>query len=455
MSDSSQEEGDAAAEDTTTPQPAKRLRQHVDDSNQTPTPRPNPFYAVTAAVASVPVPAAPVLFRSSVSASVSETSSVASSYYSQHSFATQSLSADAKDKKRRRQSSPRKQTRVMAMERAFVPVSFGSALDPPVALDALVNRILALQKGRSVISHTQRESVETEARGNRQFSWVEEQSFAPPPASRSSSIISAPSSRQLAVPSRDELGPTPSTQRVKRIWSDAEDCQTFQHIEGQWNCAVHYPVLQTALGHLDRIGFCNCTGAQIIPDFTRASKSAHHNKRVDFCVYVTDDPDLLEQRALATPYKSVNHTELSSLLHRPIVLSIETKLTGHDLTEAMNQISAWLVAQWDYLDYLINSVSPASTSTSETQGTASTRRSTAAEAGLAFLPGLVAQGHDWYFIAITRDEDGLTRQWSKILIGTTETTAGIYSLIAVLQTLARWVEDDFYPWYRRSILGVD
>ncbi|KDN64198.1 hypothetical protein CSUB01_12688, partial [Colletotrichum sublineola] len=78
-----------------------------------------------------------------------------------------------------------------------------------------------------------------------------------------------------------------------------------------------------------------------------------------------------------------------------------------------------------------------------------------AEAGLAFLPGLVVLGHDWYFIAITRDKDGLTRQWSKVLIGTTETTAGIYSLIAVLQTLARWVEDDFHPWYRKSILGVD
>ncbi|KAK1948920.1 hypothetical protein LY78DRAFT_594901 [Colletotrichum sublineola] len=444
MCDSVQEDGSVPA-DATTPPPAKRSRQHVDDSDLTPTPRPIPSYPATSAVTLAPVttlgPAA-----SSDSASASETSSVTSSYYSKHSFASPSLTA--KEKKRRRQSSPRKQTRIMAMERAFVPVSFGSTLDPPVALDTLVNRIIALQKGRGVISHTERESVESEARGNRQFSWVEEQSFASSPTTTST--------QPLVLP-RDELGPTPSIQDVKRIWSDAEDCQTFQHIEGQWNCAVHYLVLQRALGHLGRIGFCNCTGAQIIPDFTRASKSAHHNKRVDFCVYITDEPTLYEQRALATPYKSVNHTELSSLLHRPIVLSIETKLTGHDLTEAMNQISAWLVAQWDYLDYLISGVSPASASTSKIQSrdTASTRPSTAAEAGLAFLPGLVVLGHDWYFIAITRDKDGLTRQWSKVLIGTTETTAGIYSLIAVLQTLARWVEDDFHPWYRKSILGVD
>ncbi|KDN64517.1 hypothetical protein CSUB01_12678, partial [Colletotrichum sublineola] len=224
MCDSVQEDGSVPA-DATTPPPAKRSRQHVDDSDLTPTPRPIPSYPATSAVTLAPVttlgPAA-----SSDSASASETSSVTSSYYSKHSFASPSLTA--KEKKRRRQSSPRKQTRIMAMERAFVPVSFGSTLDPPVALDALVNRIIALQKGRGVISHTERESVESEARGNRQFSWVEEQSFASSPTTTST--------QPLVLP-RDELGPTPSIQDVKRIWSDAEDCQTFQHIEGQWNCA--------------------------------------------------------------------------------------------------------------------------------------------------------------------------------------------------------------------------
>ncbi|KAK2051560.1 hypothetical protein LY76DRAFT_621096 [Colletotrichum caudatum] len=425
MCDFGQNDGNVPA-DAATPAPAKRLRRHIEESDLTPTPRPIPFYPATTPGAQAPVPALDAAASSVSAASASETSSVTSSYFSQRSLASPSLAAN--DKKRRRQSSPRKQTRIMAMERAFVPVSFGSALDPPAALDALVDRIMALSKGRGVISHTQRESVESESRRNRQFSWVEEQSFASPPTT---------CSIQPLTLTRDKLGPTPSTHD---------------------NCAVHYPMLKTALGHLDRIGYYNCTGAQIIPDFTRASKSAHHNKRVNFCVYITDEANLLEQRALATPYKSVNHTELSSLLHRPIVLSIETKVTGHDLTEAMNQISVWLVAQWDYLDYLIGGVSPASTSKTETRSqdaAASTRASTAADTGLAFLPGLVVLGHDWYFIAITRDKDGLTRQWSKVLIGTTETTAGIYSLIAVLQTLARWVEDDFYPWYRRSILGVE
>ncbi|KDN70361.1 hypothetical protein CSUB01_11008 [Colletotrichum sublineola] len=46
------------------------------------------------------------------------------------------------------------------------------------------------------------------------------------------------------------------------------------------------------------------------------------------------------------------------------------------------------------------------------------RPSAAAAAGLSFLPGIIVQGHEWYFIAVTRAAaDGHTQRWEKVLIG--------------------------------------
>ncbi|KAK1963041.1 hypothetical protein LY78DRAFT_705425 [Colletotrichum sublineola] len=361
-------------------------------------------------------------------------------------------------KKRRRQSSPRKQVVLLAMEKAVESVSFDGEAELPAELDNVVSRIEDLARGNGIISHTYKvESLYQQRATSRRFRWVKESSFAPPPPPPSTNQAQSRSS------SRDELGPTPTIDTVNKIWTNADDCQGFQHFEMQWNCAVHFKLLEAALEHSSHLGFCICTGVQIHADYTRGAKVSHHNKKVDFCVFVKQRCPELTRAALTSPFQSVNQTEYPALLERPIALSIETKVTGHDWAEAVNQMSVWLLAQWDALDDLVSrtrsraaaAASPAVDSGApdlDSSNANDPKPSAAAAAGLVFLPGIVVQGHDWYFVAMTRSATGQSRLYSRILCGSTQKTEGVYQVVAVLQLLARYIEDEYWPWFKRTIL---
>ncbi|KAK7433525.1 hypothetical protein Landi51_13880 [Colletotrichum acutatum] len=345
-------------------------------------------------------------------------------------------------KKRRRQSSPRKQTVLMAMEKAVESVSFDSDADLPPAVDDIVSRIEELARGEGIVSHTEKETLNQQRGASRRFRWIKETSFARPPSGQVEST-------------RDELGPTPTLETVNKIWTDADDCQSFQHFEMQWNCAVHFKILEVALAHFQHLGFCNCTGVQIHPNYTRGAKASHHNKKVDFCVFVNEHSPELTRAALTSPFQSVNHTEYPALLERPIALSLETKVTGQDWAEAFNQISVWLLAQWDALDDLVlrtRSRGSAASDGVRSGNVNDPKPSAAAAAGLVFLPGIVVQGHDWYFVAMTRSAAGKSRLYSRVLCGSTQKTEGVYQVVAVLQLLGRYIENVYWPWFQQTIL---
>ncbi|KAL0929964.1 uncharacterized protein CTRU02_215173 [Colletotrichum truncatum] len=445
MATANTEDGDIAhipgsPVDGTSPNPKRaRVDHHLEDMDADPTPR------VLRTVATSHVQDSRDNTQlSSYDADSLTSASLASS--AQSDTALSFRSSPSKSKKRSRRSSPRKQSMLMVMEDAIRPTSFGGPVDPPEALDAIVTGIDKLASGAAIISHTAKESVQEEARANRRvFRWVEDRSFT-------DSLSSSTSDRH-------SLGPTPSVSEVKRIWSNADDCYEFQHFESQWNCAVHHQILFAAFGHSSSLGFCSVTGVQIHPNYARGSKVSHHNKKVDFCVFVNRESPRLTAAALLSPFQSVNHTDYPPLLRRPIAISIETKTPGDKWTEAVNQMSAWLIAQWDALDDMVaraqaldGDVAAFNAPPSPSPGAA--RPSPAAATGLAFLPGVIVQGHEWYFIAITRAAaDGYTRRWEKVLIGSTQSTEGVYKIVAVLQLLGRWVEDQYWPWFQRNVLG--
>ncbi|KAL0929597.1 uncharacterized protein CTRU02_215496 [Colletotrichum truncatum] len=347
----------------------------------------------------------------------SDASSIASSISEQTSMSEQTSAAS---KKRKRPVSPRKQSNLIAIQNSMYYRSFDGEVAPPPALDRLLIGIESLGNGIGIVSPTQEESVRANALTNRQFRWVRDETFAP---------------------NRDELGPTPSVKSVRKIWSAAFGAETAGHEEGQWTLAVHGPLLGSALEEFERIGWCSCTTAQILPKYTRSDKSAHHNKKVDLCVYVSEQSDEVDAAILASQTASINQTDHPSLIRTPIGLSIETKITGHDWVNAVNQITVWLIAQWDSLDDFVSSgqrVRPGYTP--------------AAAAGLTFLPGIIVQGHEWWFVAVVRKPDGATEFWSKKLIGSTTTTEGIYQVVAVLQLLGRWIETEYWPWFQAAIL---
>ncbi|KAH9225232.1 hypothetical protein K456DRAFT_1755518 [Colletotrichum gloeosporioides 23] len=377
------------------------------------------------------------------SRSVTTTSSINSSA---HSLGTSASTG----KKRPRQPSPRKQKAVMSLEDAIESVSFGSGMDRPILLDELESRIETLAEGSGIVSPTHKVgSIPlSQAQRSRQFSWVKNKSFARIPP-RHAAQESTPLS------SRDQLGPTPTVEWVKEIWRQADDAEKMGHLEGHWNCAVHYPLLYATLRHFQQMGVCSCTTAQIHADYARFDKIAHHTKRVDFCVYVKDDSPELIATTLASPFQSINHTLTAGLLQRPIALSVETKLTGHDWTQAQNQMAAWLLAHWDMLDDLVTRVRGGVVVPRTGDDARRPRPSPAAAAGLTLLPGIIVQGHEWYFVAATRAANGKTNLWHKIPVGSTQTIEGIYKVFAVLQLLGNWIQETYWPWFQRVILRLE
>ncbi|KAH0425476.1 hypothetical protein CcaCcLH18_10935 [Colletotrichum camelliae] len=254
----------------------------------------------------------------------SDTSSIASSISEQTSMSEQALSeqTSSTSKKRKRQSSPRKQSNLITIQNAMNHRSFEGEISPPPALGHLLDTIETLARGIGIVSPAKEASVRAEAKAStsRQFRWVRDETFAGDPSD----------------------------------------------------------------------------GA-ILPKYTRSGKSAYHNKKVDFCVYVKEQSEELDAAIIPSEAESINHTDHSGLVRSPIGLSIETKITSHDWVNAVNQITVWLIAQWDSLDDFASGGQPVRLGFSP-----------AAAAGLSFLPGIIVQGHEWWFIAVGRKPNGST-----------------------------------------------
>lgn len=130
-------------------------------------------------------------------------------------------------------------------------------------------------------------------------------------------------------------------------------------------------------------------------------------KKVDFCIVL--DPrsspdekdkamaDRIDQRRRTCPLTSINHTDLDSLISRPIVVSIETKRDGGSLEQAQPQAGTWQSAHWNVLARLVAG-----------DGPDGTRELSSGSDGpdpldaLPFLPAIIIQGHEWSLAATTR-----------------------------------------------------
>ncbi|KAL2678429.1 hypothetical protein Neosp_009175, partial [[Neocosmospora] mangrovei] len=120
------------------------------------------------------------------------------------------------------------------------------------------------------------------------------------------------------------------------------------------------------------------------------SSRFHHfpipSTKVDYVLYLdVDAEDTCTSDAIAKLEEtvgSVNHTAFTPLASHPISLSIETKRHGGDGRRADVQMAAWQAAQWSFL---------------EAQAGGAVEK-------LAFLPGVIVQGHEWTFVATTRKD---------------------------------------------------
>ncbi|KAH6869413.1 hypothetical protein B0T10DRAFT_501528 [Thelonectria olida] len=241
---------------------------------------------------------------------------------------------------------------------------------------------------------------------------------------------------------RDQLGPTPSLEEVADLVEDAGQCQATMQNEAGWNMMVHYPVLRKAVYGRQKynqlVGVAPCTTARIIKEYLPIKSQP---KMVDFCLYLNPDNDLspaspvnaIRQLRQVLPCNVMNHTDYLSFRNCPIAVSIETKKRGTGREDAELQVGTWHAAQWNFLQDRV----------AETGGSLD---------GLDFLPAVVIQGHEWNFVATTR-EGRKTVLWLEKHFGSTTSSLGVYKIVWALQRLARWSEDVFWPWYKSNVLG--
>ncbi|KAI9755117.1 MAG: hypothetical protein M1815_005209 [Lichina confinis] len=245
---------------------------------------------------------------------------------------------------------------------------------------------------------------------------------------------------------RDSLGPSPTPDAVAKIVKLASKAEMDGHSEAHWNCRVHNAVLDLAIHnehYQDRVDWMNCTTAEIQPkslislDHTGKPGEA---KTIDLAICIEPDTVAIEaMRAMAARHPdmtaSVNHSWHTPLLTRPIGINIETKRTGDGWDTAVVQLGIWVAAQFVKLEQLIHDFD-------------------ADPNQIPFLPIVVVQGHEWYFLAASRGDFGQTNIWSKRFIGSTSDTLGVYQIVVTIQYLARWADTVYRPWFYTNALGM-
>lgn len=118
---------------------------------------------------------------------------------------------------------------------------------------------------------------------------------------------------------------------------------------------------------------------------------------VDFVICLeSSEEDIEEMRQIATrdPASAkgnlfaINHTAYTPLLAQPITISVETKRPGEDWDTAQVQLGIWASAHLTRLEQLM--------------------RLAGNNQRLPVLPLIVIQGHEWNFLAATREGFGKT-----------------------------------------------
>jgi hypothetical protein len=130
---------------------------------------------------------------------------------------------------------------------------------------------------------------------------------------------------------------------------------------------------------------------------------------------------------------SVNCTLAPVLSTMPVVLPIEVKGIGESLDQTHTRAGVWLLAHWRMLQAQLSD------------------DNRAALYKLPFLPALIIQEHEWYFVALTSDADRKVL-WYRVNVGNTRDPVGVYKIIKVIRLLANWVETVYEPWYSSWIL---
>lgn len=301
----------------------------------------------------------------------------------------------------------------------------------PSGVKDLYRDLISISKGRGVIPMAVKDTALAELED-----LVDDSNFGP---SNGQDV------EQLAT--RSSLDHHGLWERVHEILDAALECKNKELAEASWNSEVHSSILRLALRgwwQSKDIWYCDITTAKIhdatlLP--TAATGAKMQSKMVDYALVLDEPPDLCRgiiSTLIAENKPSINHTTMEALRFSPIAVSIETKRGAVDEDTACVQLAVWVTAHFARLRQLTN-------------GNGSTQ--------LPVLPLVIVQGFEWKLMfaevkARTEKEDEQTVIHNYLRLGDTNSVLGTYQIVEAIRRLARWVEEDYKPWFKREVLAI-
>ncbi|OAA36805.1 hypothetical protein ISF_09938 [Cordyceps fumosorosea ARSEF 2679] len=364
----------------------------------------------------------------------------------EHSYPSLSSASDQSPSSSRRNPSPQKHLRTLALHPRGLDVrdmyDVKDTMARPPMLRKLLVDIEAFSDGQGIVAKDAQDALRKAADADDRFAWA----------------------LRAGAPhvSDDEelLGRCPPPSTVRKVMKAAFQCNARRHPEATWNLEVHQRILDMALRPTEEtdfenlVDFMGCTTASIMREYGTPTLA----KKVDFCVYIDpeNDPSLSPEFLTAAsfvrsnmPEEVLGFADFAPLDGRFIALSIETKKPSENFEAAELQLGVWDMARWAFLRRLaeLRSGPP------DQAGGADVNIGRQDVKLPEFLPGIIVQGHDWYLVMTTM-EGGKTVLWQKVSIGMTSTPRGVYQIVRALQYLEKWARDVHWPWLRDMIQGI-
>ena len=227
--------------------------------------------------------------------------------------------------------------------------------------------------------------------------------------------------------------------KIAKIYEKAIVLAHDKAPEANWNTEVHSRILDLVIWELRRatsVNYCQITHIRITDKtlIPKKAGAALKSKMVDFALLIDGSYSPFENKIITflkhRGLSSINQSDHECVFVRPLAINIETKTSNGAEAQAHVQLQTWVTAHFQQLRRL----APQATS-------------------FRSLPVIVIQGHSWLvmFAEIKPPFDRIN-VWRELELGTTRSIEKIYHLVASLQRLVRWIEEDYKPWFERVVL---
>ncbi|KAH6881082.1 hypothetical protein B0T10DRAFT_494766 [Thelonectria olida] len=347
----------------------------------------------------------------------------------------------------RRSTSPTKRThnlRTLKKPVEYVALEDNATAQLPADVQPLYNRIYEITvEHERFLPHNAREEISTTIGRKIKDGW-----FTKPKVGESDEDDVVENEGECL----SESEASAELQALKKIESAARDSMRLGRSESAWNLEVHGPLLDLALSRHRCVVKEYVTTAQIAPAFippTGGGGNLVAGKMVDFVLVLAPDSEpssvhdiemvnLIRRAVLAQPGSTqyINQTQYPPVQFRPISVSIETKASG-SAEEGKVQLGVWSAAWHQRMRTLLDSA-----------------RSTDEERRIITLPLLLAVEHEWKLLYAC-DRGDRIEILQDMSVGDTKTIVGMYTVMAVLDELAKWSTSVFREWIVDVITSID